>query len=154
MKKIKLILLTVFSSFLLASCSVEPTPIAYGEHNCNYCEMTIMDPRYGSEIVTETGKVYMFDAIECMVNFLRKELPEDEKAELILFTDFENPKTLVHAENGVVLHSPGLPSPMGMYLTGFEDLETARQMQARHGGSIYEWHVLQRDFDKVKEGFN
>ena len=30
--------------------------------------MTIVDPRYGAELVTTKGKVYKYDAVECLIN--------------------------------------------------------------------------------------
>ena len=51
----------------LVSCTVEEKPIIYGTDDCALCKMLIMDQRYGTEIVTTKGRVYKFDAIECLV---------------------------------------------------------------------------------------
>ena len=56
---------------LLASCQVKERPIAYGQDECEYCKMMVMDHRYGSEMVTDKGKVYTFDAAECLIDYLQ-----------------------------------------------------------------------------------
>ena len=61
----------IFISLLLLvfSCNVSPKPIDYGSDGCHFCKMTIVDKVHAAEIVTKKGKVYMFDATECMINF-------------------------------------------------------------------------------------
>ena len=45
----------------LSSCSTAPQPIRIGQDNCDFCKMTISDNRFGAEIITKKGKVYIFD---------------------------------------------------------------------------------------------
>ncbi len=56
---------------LLAAGCLAPVPrrIAYGQESCAYCRMTVGDPRFGSELVTRKGRVYTFDAVECMASY-------------------------------------------------------------------------------------
>src|SRR5690554_4470874 len=60
------------SVILLASCGVKPEPIAFGEDHCTHCRMNIADPKFGAELVTDKGRVYKFDALECMVPYLQE----------------------------------------------------------------------------------
>ena len=46
--------------------------INYGVDACAYCKMNIVDPKFGAELITKKGRVYKFDAIECMVNYDRE----------------------------------------------------------------------------------
>jgi len=64
------------SIFLLLSCSTGSQPINYGKDNCDFCKMTIMDQKFGTEIVTKKGKIYKFDSDECMRNFYNKNISE------------------------------------------------------------------------------
>jgi len=141
-------LVYVLSLFVVLStaCSVEPEPIHYGEDNCVHCQMTIMDHRYGTEIVTDKGKVYKFDSIECLVEFLQGRKDGKENFSLVLFTPFDQPDKLVDAGTSHVLHSRKLPSPMGMYLSAFETESTARQFQGQYGGKLYDWEALNSNF--------
>ena len=49
---------------LLVACNAGPVPIAYGTDQCATCHMGITDPRFGSEAVSTTGKVWKFDSAE------------------------------------------------------------------------------------------
>nr|WP_246229479.1 hypothetical protein [Mucilaginibacter humi] len=57
---------------LLGACSHAPEPIRYGKDACAHCKMTIMDKRFSSELVTAKGKVFKFDAAECMTAYLKE----------------------------------------------------------------------------------
>jgi copper chaperone NosL len=62
-------IIPIFIMIMLIACNPERKPIQYGEDKCAFCRMSIVDQRFGGEIVTQKGKVYMFDAVECMVNY-------------------------------------------------------------------------------------
>ena len=136
---IKLIVLfSLMIAFSLVSCTPEPQAIQYGFDGCEHCKMTISDARYGTELVTEKGKVYKFDSIECMASYLN-ETEEQEPMAFTLVTNFEEPEKLIAVESAVILHSEGLPSPMGMFLTAFEEPEIAKKHQSESGGTFLSW---------------
>ncbi len=56
-------------TLLISSCGSKPEPINYGHDECEFCRMQISDNRYGAELVTDKGKVYKFDSIECLIEF-------------------------------------------------------------------------------------
>ena len=62
-----------------SSCTIEPQPITYGLEACSSCKMTIVDPRFASEIVTRKGKVFKYDAIECMLHDVNESVNKDVK---------------------------------------------------------------------------
>jgi copper chaperone NosL len=134
----------------LAACNVEPDPIHYGEDNCVHCQMTIMDHRYGTEMVTSKGKVFKFDSIECLVEFMDEKSSAGEEFELILVTPFDQPGRLVDARQSHYLHSRNLPSPMGMYLSAFETEATAMQFKALYDGKVYKWDSLVQNFKLLR----
>ncbi|MDX5442915.1 MAG: nitrous oxide reductase accessory protein NosL [Hymenobacteraceae bacterium] len=124
---------------LLSSCEVKPQPIAYGDVNCQHCQMTVTDKRYGAETVLKTGKAYYFDSIECMVAYLQEKPEEKEKTSLQLVTDFNQPGHLLNAEEAAYLQSKNLPSPMGMFLTAFNTKNDTEKMQQNNGGRVLNW---------------
>ncbi|HRJ13994.1 MAG TPA: hypothetical protein PLI34_03310, partial [Saprospiraceae bacterium] len=67
------------SIMILAAAACTPTakPIEYGADACYYCKMTIVDRQHAAEAVSAKGKVFMFDAIECMVPYLALEGEEN-----------------------------------------------------------------------------
>ncbi|HRI80568.1 MAG TPA: nitrous oxide reductase, partial [Cyclobacteriaceae bacterium] len=53
----------------MAACSTEPEPLQYGKDTCHTCKMTLMDNKFGAEIVTDKGKIYKFDDMSCFLNY-------------------------------------------------------------------------------------
>lgn len=136
----RFIYIAIFTLSLI-SCEIGPKPIHYGEDGCEYCKMTIVDKQHAAELVTNKGKVYKFDAIECMINF-RKEHDDIEYA-LYLVNDFSNPGELVDATMATFLISEKISSPMGANLSAFYTETDAREIQNSHGGELYDWQEIQ-----------
>ena len=131
----------VILAISIISCEIGPKPIQYGEDGCEYCKMTIVDKQHASELVTSKGKVYKFDAIECMINF-RKE-HEDIQYAMYLVNDFSNPGELIDATLATFLISENISSPMGANLSAFYAESAANEVQSTHGGELYDWQQLQ-----------
>ena len=133
-----------------ASCGASERPIDYGTDDCDYCKMIIMDHRFGSELVTEKGKVYTFDAAECLVEFLHVNEKIAASASLLLVTPYNQPNTLFDAREAIYLVSGELPSPMGAYLNAFSASETALEFQSSHGGNIYDWDEIYKNLRSIR----
>lgn len=142
----KKIIGSVFILVLMASCNVKSEEINYNSEACHFCSMTISDSQYAAEIVTKKGKVFKFDASECMLYYLK----ENEKlpVELYLVNDYETPKDLTDATKAVFLISKNLPSPMGANLTAFKKESTAKEVQIEKGGELFTWEEIR---DKFKD---
>jgi copper chaperone NosL len=147
----KVCLIFILLASAAVSCSVAPEPIHYGEDNCVLCQMTIMDHRYGTEIVTTKGKVFKFDSIECLVEYMLDDHEKNEQFSLVLVTSFDQPGKLIDAHESHVLQSKSLPSPMGIYLTAFSDRGTAEGFREKAGGKIYEWESLLENFPVIRK---
>lgn len=132
---------TLIFALSLISCEIGPKPIQYGEDGCEYCKMTIVDKQHASELVTSKGKVYKFDAIECMINF-RKE-HEDIQYAMYLVNDFSKPGELIDATMATFLISENISSPMGANLSAFYAESAANEVRSTHGGEIYDWQEIQ-----------
>lgn len=122
------------------SCNVAPKAIDYGNDGCHFCKMTIVDKVHAAEIVTKKGKVYKFDATECMVNFLN-DFDTSEIA-LYLSNNYTEPETLIDATQATFLISKNIPSPMGAFLSAFKTKADAIKTQSDKGGSLYSWEEL------------
>lgn len=132
--------LVIFLSAALNSCSVKPQPITYGTDGCHFCRMTIVDQQHAAQMVTKKGKVFKFDAVECMVNHL-KELDSNDIA-LYLCNFYTEPGKLIDATEATFLISDGIPSPMGEFLTAFNTASEAELEQQKHGGNLFTWNEL------------
>lgn len=129
------------SSLFLFSCIMDAKSIAieYGKDDCTQCKMTIMDKRYGSEIITQKGKVFKFDSIECMVNYYRSHTEEQTKIKTFLITDFSKAPEFIDATKAYFLKSENLPSPMGGNLTGFSELPSLEKVKKEKSGKNLTW---------------
>ncbi len=138
----------VILSMVLLGCSKDPQAIAYGMEGCNYCKMTIVDTRFGAELVTDKGKILKFDGVECLVNHLQSS--DDQKVHSLWVTSFDKPQQLVEASSCKYLISRGIPSPMGMYLSAFDTQQAAQSFQQKHGGTVYDWSTLNQNFQGLQ----
>lgn len=116
------ILLMILSGMIVhTGCSSpESRTISYGQEDCASCRMRITDRKFGAELVTVTGKVYVFDAPECMLGFVRTGTtvrPDDVHS--LWVTDFVHPGTLIDARTAHYLESEMIHSPMGMNTAAF-----------------------------------
>jgi copper chaperone NosL len=101
--------------------------------------MTIVDNRFGSEIITYKGKVYKFDAAECMVNFVKQNRIKSEDIKLRLVTDASKPGQLIDATQATYLISEKFPSPMGANLSAYGSRTDAEKFQKEYAGELKSW---------------
>lgn len=144
----KVLVVVLFFIFITSGCSKTADPIAFGEDGCAYCKMTIADKKYGAEIVTNTGKVHKFDAIECMINFEKKDHIKQGEIDKRLVITIDNPGTLVATDSARYLRARELPSPMGMYINGVSQ-DSISELATRYTGKVYTWDKLVSQFDKL-----
>ena len=125
---------------LLCSCSNSPQPIDYGQDGCHFCRMTIVDKLHAAEIVTKKGKVYKFDATECMVNYIKT--IDQSTIKHFLSNNYLEPGVLIDATQASFLISDNIPSPMGAFLSAFKVKDDAVKIQSGKEGTIYTWKEL------------
>jgi copper chaperone NosL len=139
-------LIAAFAMITLASCSIEPQPLQYGKDACHACKMTLMDNRFGAEIITDKGKVYKFDDVNCMLNFLHsKELKVPEQA-TILVIDFSKTETLIDARAARYVKSEAIRSPMASNIAAFETEVSLLTFNDAWHGKILDWSELQQEY--------
>ena len=129
---------------LFLSCNAGPEPINYGSDSCQFCTMTIVDKVHAAEIVTKKGKVYKFDATECMINFIKDF--DTTEIQLYLSNNYTEPEVLIDATKATFLISEQIPSPMGAFLSAFKKKSDAEKFQADKGGQLYTWETLLAKF--------
>ncbi|QNJ99089.1 nitrous oxide reductase accessory protein NosL [Constantimarinum furrinae] len=133
-------ILLLLTTLLVVSCNVDPQPFEFGTDGCDYCKMTIVDRQHASQLVTNKGKVYKFDAIECMIHHMEVN-KEIEYAHTVV-ADFTAPGTLIDAKKAIYLISPEISSPMGAFLSAFANEQAAQKTKRESGGNLYYWNDL------------
>lgn len=144
MRIISSLLLMVF----LLACSSEPAPIHFGEDGCSYCRMTISDHRYGGELMTNKGKVYKYDSIECLAAYILENKPGSDDIQNIWTIDFNNPKAFIDAGQAWYIHSELLKSPMGLNLSAFKDKTLAESVENVYPGELVRWDEVKKIVQK------
>jgi len=105
--------------------------------------MVITDARYAAVLVTEKGRSYPTDSVECLAALLESGTIPRAMVRSLWVTDFGNPGNLVDATTAQYLVAPTLPSPMGLNLTAFAEAGTAQSVAADHSGGILSWVGVQ-----------
>ena len=124
---------------LVLGCSTGPRPIAYGEDVCAHCRMTVIDERFGTELVTSRGKVLVFDSIECLTAFLGDGDPSVAKGASPWVTAIERPGVLMAASDAFYAQSPEIHSPMGRHLGAFASAAERDRLVEASGGQPLSW---------------
>jgi copper chaperone NosL len=117
--------------FTTSCSSSEPAPIRLGKDECANCKMILTDPKFGAEILTKTNKVYKFDDVNCLNNYIKNNEKIASQVNLIFFVDYAREGQFVQANQAFYLQSEELKSPMGgavAVFTNQEDLTKAASM--------------------------
>ncbi len=136
---VSLISVFIFLSLIYLSCGKLPEPINYGRDECEHCRMIITDNKYGAEVVTEKGKIYKFDSIECLIEFALEKNMIGEVKQTILITDFSKPEELIDAKTAFYVHNDKFKSPMGLNVSAFGAESNMTSFITENGGSKLTW---------------
>jgi len=142
----KILILSMAISTILIGCNNTLQPIEYGHRSCDYCKMTVVDRQYAAQLVTTKGKSFVFDAVECMINYTRAEENQRHEYSQILVTDYLTPAKFTDAKTASFIRSENLPSPMGAFITAVKSSNNAKELKEKHGGMIYSWEELNNGF--------
>lgn len=143
--KLKIFLVITPLCIGLMSCEVKPDSINYGSDACDFCQMTIVDKQHSAQLVTEKGKNYKYDAIECMMNALKDW--DRPAVAFYLVADYASPGKLTDAPEAHFLVSQAISSPMGAFLTAFSNELDREKTLNNVGGEALGWLQLSKKFD-------
>jgi len=132
--------------FFVSGCTVNPEPIQYGKDSCHQCKMTIMDKKFGAEVVTTKGKIYKFDDVNCMVNFLNAGTLGERDVSFRLVVDYSQPEKLIAAGEAFYVKSPEIKSPMASQVAAFESYDSKNEYKKQWKGIYLTWGELITQF--------
>lgn len=138
----KLILLFIASILIITACGNDPEPINFGEDNCAHCKMMITDEKYGAELVTDKGKIYKYDSIECLLEQLHNKTFRDDQIGSTWVIDFSNPRTLIDARTAYYTQNDEFRSPMGLNVQAFQHKKDFEKFFNENGGEKLTWDEL------------
>jgi copper chaperone NosL len=127
---------------VMISCSAEPESLHYGKDACHHCKMTLMDNKFGAEIVTTKGKVFKFDDTNCLLNFISDSQLESKDIAHCLITDFASPGVLIDAKSAHYVKSEQIKSPMGSNIAAFQNKINLESHNESWKGEELNWSDL------------
>lgn len=140
-------LVTFFLGVLLVvSCGGGPEPLVYGKDACHACKMTLVDNRFGAELVTKKGKVYKFDDVNCLVRFYKAGHVSEQDIQSVLAVDYSATSVLIDATRASYVISGEVRSPMGSNAAVFADIAEARKLNEKLKGKIVGWNEILTSF--------
>lgn len=139
LNRLSYISILLFLTVIFYACTPSPEPINYGKDECEHCRMMITDDKYGAEIVTDKGKVFKFDSIECLIELALEKNIAGDAGQSFLVTDFSTPEKLIDAKTAFYVHNDNFRSPMGLNVSAFESESNLTSFINDNGGKKLSW---------------
>ena len=133
----------LFLLVAVVGCSVKPQPIIFGKDACVFCKMNIVDKQHAAELVTNKGKVFKYDAIECLLKDTERN--KEDEVSLYLVVDYLNPEGFIDATKATYLVSEAIPSPMGAYLSAFTEQSKTKDFVKTEEDKVYIGSEIQQE---------
>ena len=106
--------------------------------------MTIMDPKFGAEIITKKGRIFKFDDAHCIAQYLKSNKIKAADIAQTVFVDYENNKNFLDVKSLFLVVSPQLKSPMNSNAAAFSNKPDADKMASQTRGQVMDWTQLQK----------
>lgn len=123
---LNLILITICFVGISGCSNDQPVSIKYNSDPCDFCRMTIVDPRFSCELKTNHGKAYKFDDIGCMSSFVKEQKTEEFKIKTYFASNYLNNNALINTDNLIFIKGDGISSPMGGGIAAFSNIDSAK----------------------------
>lgn len=127
---------------ILACAGPQPGVIHYDVDSCDHCRMTISDPAFAGQLVTNTGKIYRFDDPACLVSFVTSGRVAPADVHSIWTNDHAHPDARIRAQDAVFVVSDRIRAPMNGKTAVFGSRQDAAVLQAAVGGQLQNWNDL------------
>lgn len=126
---------------LICACKPSgPEPVAINKDVCSYCHMTIADKQFCSEMITGKNRIYKFDDIGCLINYLRSNSSLADASCWV--ANSKLPDEFIPAETAFYVKSETILSPMNGHLAAFSDAVQASQYAKEQRGIVLSWNEI------------
>lgn len=126
--------------FLMQSCSSGPRPVKAGTDACTFCKMTVTDDRFAAELVTSTGKIFVFDDLNCLKGYQKEHTGKNEQGTIYVVNYADH--QMIPAAQAFYVKSEQLHSPMGSNTVACRNSSEASALQQSKSGTILHWEEL------------
>jgi copper chaperone NosL len=134
------VLLFVLSFSIFSCTNYNAVPLKLNSDNCDFCKMSIADGKFGAEAITQKGRVYKFDDIQCMVNYSKAN--PDTKMKVFYVNDFTKENVLIPAETAFFLSGGIIKSPMRGGIVAFPTEKDLVVFQPKLNAKSIPWDVV------------
>ena len=121
---------------LFSACQSGPVAFKPGKDQCDYCQMTVVDLRFGVELVTKKGKIFRFDDAHCLKSYLKEQKSGQSSIGEIYFADFSHDHGFIESKKALFLHSDDLKSPMNGNMAAFADQASLDESKILFPGTV------------------
>ena len=119
-------LLLASSIIVLAACAeTGPQEIAVGKDQCDNCKMTISEPKYATQLITEKGRLYKFDDISCLKDYETSNTESTTNSKTYV-ADFPSGK-FIESSTATFIKGGDIKSPMGGNTQAYQDKAAAEK---------------------------
>ncbi len=138
-KKVKGIVPVLFTFFFL-SCNSGSEPIKLNSDPCEFCKMTISNGKFGTEFITDKGKVHKFDDIHCMIKYVKEN--SSIKIQSFYVSDYTKNNNLILAETAFYIKGGEVKSPMMGNCAAFSSENEAKEYAGKLQAEKTTWQDL------------
>ena len=104
--------------------------------------MTISDPRFGGEILTNKGKIYKFDDMHCLLSYLKSGEISSKDIKNVYLVNFVADHNFIRSQEALLLKSDELKSPMNGNVAAFANADSLKKTLAFFKGIQVDWKQL------------
>jgi copper chaperone NosL len=129
---------------VMSSCAAQPEPLKMGVDACDFCKMTLTDPRFGAELITKKGRISRFDDMHCLRGYMAMGNFSTADLKSIWLVDYANSAQFIPAEKAILLKSEKFRSPMAGNIAAFSTKEKMEAVKADYPGEILSWKDISK----------
>src|SRR5829696_9948842 len=126
----------------ISSCTTRPEAFKLGKDVCDDCKMTIMDAKFGGEIITKKGRTYKFDDAHCLANFIKGGNVKEADIEQAVFSNYEQENTFLDSKAAQFVIRDQFKSPMKSNAEAFVKKINKGQKAKETAGTVKNWDEL------------
>lgn len=131
-----------FSTLTACNNNDQPVAINYNTDACDYCKMTIVDPKFACELKTEHGKAYKFDDLGCLASYVKEGNPNGAKVKTYFISHFLPNHSLIKSEALHYIKSDVIASPMGGGIAAFTSEDSAKIYKEYYHAENISWDSI------------
>ncbi|WP_298646826.1 nitrous oxide reductase accessory protein NosL [uncultured Proteiniphilum sp.] len=139
-KRAAAIFLPLLTPLFLSCVNDNARPVRLNQDECEECRMTIVDPKFDTQIITEKGRCLKFDDLSCLIRYTKEN--KDIKIRKTYVSDYLKEDHFIEAETASYIKGGEVKSPMNANIAAFETREEAEEVAKQLNAEIVSWEDI------------